>query len=506
MGDFSTSGAAQGAAAGSAFGPWGAVIGGVAGGFLGAGGDNKPPAPVPLPAPTQTPNVSGTYGGMYRDPITGQISFTDTYNYPYFFQNYQNQALMDQLMGGTGQSANALTGLDSQIGLLQNRISGLQKQQAQKIDPTKMGLHTEWLNPDGTLKSFGEILDMAHTGKDPWFQAEFSNTTHGNYGRGGFDQWLKDIYNRNLQPSADKYQKAMDTQKSSNDLIQQQIDTLNAQLQNYNKVKQQYAPGSQTQQQVQQQAASNPMLQNIQSMEDLASRIRETAGNGAYLQQAQGQIGNQMQNAIAQAENDAARRGLGSSSISEMMRARLGLEGAQALNQANYQQQQFGMQALGQAQNATQNALQARLGLVQNLQGLNNNAFNQGLQAQQLNLGQLQLGAGVGANNANALNNYAMGNVAQQNQYNMGNYNAQLAQQMQNQNNWGQAAGAIGYGAQQYFNQPQANYGMYANQPSSLSTNGSQNTWGIGTTGQGGYSWGDMPATTQWSSKLGSKG
>ena len=500
MGDFSTSGAAQGAAAGSAFGPWGTVIGGVAGGFLGGGQDNKPPAPVALPVPNQTPNVSGVYGGMYRDPITGQISFTDTSYNPNFFQQYQNQALMNQILGGQGQTGNPLAGVDTQIGLLNSKIQGLQNQMGQKIDMTNSGLLPEWVDANGKLKPLDQILGEANNNSS-WLNKQYL-ALGGHYGKGGFAQFIKDAYARNIQPAYDKYQKDLNTQKSSNDLIQQQIDALKGQLSNYNEVKSQFANQGQGQQ------APNPMTQNLQGMDDIAAQMRQSANSGAYLQQAQGQIGNQMQNAISQAENDAARRGLSGSSISEMMKARLGLEGAQALNQANYQQQQNSLAALGQAQGATNQALQARLGLAQGLQGIGNTTFNQGLQQQQLNLGQLQLGAGVGANNASALNGQAMGNAALQNQYNMGVYNAGLANQMQNQNNWGQAAGALGYGAQQYMNQPNTNYYQtYGGQNAQAPTTGSQNTWGMGTTGQGGFNFGDAPATTtNWSAKLGGNG
>lgn len=501
MGDFNTSGAAQGAAAGASFGPWGALIGGVAGGFLG-GDTPKAPSPVPLPTPNLTPNVSGIYGGMYRDPITGQISFTDTYNNPNFFQNYQNQALIDQLMGGTGTSANALTGLDTQMNAYQREIANLQKQQQQKIDPTKSGVLPEWLDEKGQLKPLNQILGEANN-ESSWLNKQYL-ALGGHYGSGGFAQFVKDAYTKNIQPAFDKYSKDLTTQQSSNDLIQKQIDAYNDKLAGLAQVKNQYAPGGQASQSAMANAAQNPMLRNISSMDELAAQMQNAAKSGGYLQQAQDQIGRQAENAMAQQQDLAARRGLAGSSVSELMRARLGLDTAGALNQANYQNTQNNAALLGQAGQMTQQALAARLGLMNNLQNVNNTAFNQGLQQQQLNLGQLQLGAGVGGQNAGAMNSWGVGNAAQQNQANMAGWNAGLAQQQQNANNWGAAAGAAGYGLANYFGQPSANYGIYGQgMTAQAPTSGS--SFGMGTTGHGGYNWGDMPATTDWSSKLGGK-
>lgn len=113
-GDKAATGAAQGASAGMAFGPWGALIGGVAGGAMGyLSGDDPYQRNPYLQRPDSPGGVLGNYGGMYRDPVTGLVTYTDNNFSGANSDLMRNRYLQDRLQGGTG--AGATNDLDAQI-------------------------------------------------------------------------------------------------------------------------------------------------------------------------------------------------------------------------------------------------------------------------------------------------------------------------------------------------------------------------------------------------------
>ena len=435
MPDYTGTGQAAGAAIGTAVMPGvGTMVGGALGGMLGGAlsSQDKMPYPIQAPAPVMPGAVSGTYGGMYRDPVTGQVYFTDTSMQGMANPQYwQNAALYNQLMGGQGMGA-AGSQLDAQVNQLQAQLQAAQAQKNKSVD-IKQFVDNAMLDPTGKVIDISNPNSISRS--SPIFH-EFMQNTGGSYGSSNrdisFGKWLKDYYNRNVSGQIGQYQNALKEQEGNKAAVEQQIAALQGQLGMLQNAKGAYTQGASG-------SAQNPLLAQQQQLDQYAQVGGGVLGNYLNQQTALGQ-----DQAIRAARDQAARRGLASSGIDEMTQARMRMEGQQALNQNRLQSMQFG-------QNATQQALASRLGLLGFASGQQQQALGNQINASNAGLNQLGLGYNVTANAAGATNNWNMANVGMQNQYNMANYNAQQLQQQNRNNQMGSAMGGLGYyyGSQQ---------------------------------------------------------
>lgn len=452
---WSNQGAAQGAAAGSAFGPWGALIGGAAGGLL-MGGEQGNAAPPPnLPGVGIPGGVSSPYGGVYVEPTTGRVVYTGgELDYSTLLQGAQNQSLLNELMGVSGGGSVATStpqsfAIDQQIQKLQDALAS-QRANVPKIDVSKYGLHESWLNPDGNLKSLQEIMDLAKSNKDPWFAQEYQ-ALGGHYGRGGFDQWLRDAYNRNIKPAYASYAKIADAERGNAAVRSENEQSILRQIAGLQNIKQQITGVQQATQQVS-GGRSNSIIDYLNQQPNMQRM------------QVEKQLADQ--NAISQQR--ANRMGMGFGSQNELAQGANRINAELGLNQMagqNFDQRLKLMDWLrgGQQQAQQQQLQQAGLGLQYTGQGLGVSTGQQALQNQRdaANIGlnvQYQQGqqALAQANQNNLMNSYA--GIAQ----GLGNYYGRTSgtSGTNPQQAWG-----IGYsqGRQGSIEPAQTNYGNYWN-------------------------------------------
>lgn len=410
---WSNQGAMQGAAAGSAAGPWGTVIGAAAGGLLGGGDQSNLPPPPQLPGVGIPGAVSSPYGGVYVDPNTGRIVYTGAEgDLASTLGAYQNQSLLNELMGFGGGAAGVnpqAMAIDQQIAKLQDALNS-QRRNVQQIDMTKYGVLPEWLRPDGSLKSLDEVLGDANR-NDSWLNKQYL-ALGGHYGKGGFAQFVKDAYARNIQPAYASYSKVMDAERG------------NAAVRDENE------------QSILRQIAG---LQNIKGQVTGAQAGAGGQSNSLmdYFRQAPGAqrmaVAKQLEDQNSLGQQRANRMGMGFSSQNELARGANAINAELALNQMagqNFDQRLKLMDWLrGGQQQAQQTQLQqAGLGLQYAGQGL---GVTQGQQAMQ--------------------NQRDAANIGLQTQYQMGNANMQQQSQLAQQ----QALAGIGAGLGAYYGRQQ---------------------------------------------------
>lgn len=235
------SGAASGAAAGSALGPWGMAAGAVIGGVGGLLSGDDPAAPTyqPAPPPTTPGGTSSQYGGMQIDPVTGRVIYTDNTSNGYGqASQYQNELMRQMLLGGNG----AQIGLGDQIKTQQAELARLQAMLtpgaggAKPIPSQFQGIQP-YLDPaTGDLAEFTRDPDGIKAGKygeaGRKIYDEFMQSTQGSYGKGGFNAWLKDNINRNVQPQLTSYKKTQEVQGGNSQITQQAIQAAQQRLDN----------------------------------------------------------------------------------------------------------------------------------------------------------------------------------------------------------------------------------------------------------------------------------
>lgn len=254
-------GAASGAAAGSVVPGWGTAIGAVVGGVMGGLSGGEPsgaPPPQTLPGPQAPGGWSTNYGNSWVDPYTGRIN-----QYSYGFDPTQMQAQWDadsmynQFMGN-GNGA-ITSNIDWQIQKLQQQLDaakapgkGANRGAADISD--KYGV-TRFMGEDGKLQDISDtnaIFDgRINTPAAQALREQFRKDTGGNYGGGGaigFGKWVRDFYQKSLQPQFGEYQQATRAQEGNQETntktiqdLQNQIDFLTQQKGRYTG---QNAPGS----------------------------------------------------------------------------------------------------------------------------------------------------------------------------------------------------------------------------------------------------------------------
>jgi hypothetical protein len=392
---FSTSGAMSGAAAGSSFSPWGAGIGALAGGFFGGGSSAGAPPPPPKIADPKTPgSVIGQYGSSYIDPVTGQVNYGGTSG-NLSKTSLLNQNLQSQLMGYGGN---------------QDQINGLIKQQQQKLSgyqPTQ-------------TSSFGNMITGMGQGFNggAWQGSGVPGALHSLQPGGTYDALTQDRLTQ-LAPFG-----IMGSNEADNTTYRNMLGTLQSNDQAKNAQSLDAQNYLDTLNAAKQQAGEpNPIL----------SYLNHGPDNLNYLQ---GNVQKQFQNAELANRAQNAARGMGNSSMSEIGGAAnaqnlaLGIQGAQsAAGQQNFNNR-----------NTMLNYLSG-----QNAQDLQAEGMRGGLNMQQMGQGQ-----NVGLQMANAQTSKDAAQAGLNFQGSMAGFNANQANNMQNQNNFNSAMGAVGNAAGQY--------------------------------------------------------
>jgi len=433
------SGAASGAAAGTAVLPgWGtaigAVVGGVAGGMNGA--QDSAVAPQ-LPATRYPGAVSSPYGSMIYDPITGGTRYVqNTSQGAYNPSSYQDASLYDALMGGNSASS----GLTQQMQQQQLMLDQLKAKGGGKM-PTladfnlRAGADGKPLLASDYINKGGVDWQGNSRGENPFWE-DFMRQTGGQFGGTSgdiaFAKWAREV-DKNAAPQLQSYQNALKTYESNtgaaNDAIQQQELQL-AQLKAMAG-----DPGSASA-----STSQNPLLLALQQQE-------AEANSPYYLKSMNAQTQGTYDNQLQAQEQALAARGLGSSGLGEMTRARMGLQLGN----------QFNQNALAANQMTTdkrQAALNNRMNMLNFLSGRKDTAFNQGMQKESLGMQQIGLGAGYGMQNINNATQRDIAQTGLDSQYNLANWNQDNAQNMADQKTWASSLGNLGYGLAKYYGKP----------------------------------------------------
>ena len=242
------SGAASGAAAGSVFGPWGTAIGGVAGGVMGglSGDSGSAPPPNALPTPMGPGGVLSNNMSGWTDMNTGLTTMYDNGFDPSSMGQYWDAQADYNAFRGRGNEGITNT-IDWQLKKLQQQYDQMSQAGAksQAEIPSQFQGIQPYLDPKtGDLADFTRDPDGIKAGKygdaGKKIYDEFMSSTQGNYGSGGFNPWLKDQINRNVQPRLAEFKKWQGTQQGNqqtstaalNDL-KNQIDFLTQQKAQY---------------------------------------------------------------------------------------------------------------------------------------------------------------------------------------------------------------------------------------------------------------------------------
>jgi hypothetical protein len=414
MSDFNGSGAAsgatQGAAAGSAFGPWGTAIGAVAGGLLGGFGGSKEKVAQQqaMPEPYTQSGVTTPYGGLIVDPVTGRVVYSSTAG-AFNPEAYRNQLLMDKLLGGNTATA----GLDQQIAAIDAQIKALQ--QGSSNVQTKAQVLGDLYDPNtGDLINPTDYINKRGGAVPNNLWNKFMTDTGGNFGSKNkdisFNKWLRDTVKQYGSQNLSKWEHDKKTIESNQSVAQGQIAQLQQQLNSLQGYKDQVG------------SFTSPIL-------DMFDQAGGGTGQANYLNTL---LANQSAAQTQANRNALAARGMGSSTMQD-------LANAQATTQLGLAQQQ-------NLQNVSQQGFQNRLNLLNYLTGANNASNQLGLSQAGMNLNYLTPGSSIAGNNAQNQWNINAGNIQAQNNQNMANANLSAINNQRNLQNWGSAAGALGYG------------------------------------------------------------
>ena len=418
------SGAAQGAATGASFGPMGAVIGGVGGAVIGglSGQQEGPGAPPTLPAIGYPGAVSTPYGSMIYNPITGSTNFVNGGNQTFDPTSYQNQLLYDQLMGSGGTTSQTLA---DQIQKLQLQLQ--QTQSAAGNAPTYADFGDKIvIDPKtGEPVNYQNYINVRGAANPLWDR--FMRETGGNYGSKNqdisFGKWAKDWTNRYQTPAVEQFQKAQQAYEANKTATGNNAQQIELQLKQLQGLQEQGGSSG---------ASSNPILQAINQQQAMAN-------DPSYLRAMNAQTQEGYDNALNQQDQALAARGLGSSGLAEITKARMGLQ----LNNARNQNQ---LAANQQSTALNQNAFNNRMNMLNFLAGRSDTAFGKGMQQQGLGLQQMGLGYQVGNNQQNLQNQNNLAQVGLATQYNLANTAARNLNTQNTNNQWASALGTLGYG------------------------------------------------------------
>ena len=372
-----------------------------------------------LPATRYPGAVSSPYGSMIYDPITGGTRYVqNTSQGAYNPSSYQDASLYDALMGGNSASS----GLTQQMQQQQLMLDQLKAKGG-----GKKPVYSDFKLPvdaNGNLIVATDYINKQGSQNPMWatFMAQTGGRFGGTSGDIAYAKWARE-WEKNAAPEVEAYKNALKVYESNtgaaNDAIQQQqlqLDQMKAMAGD---------PGSASA-----STSQNPLLLALQQQE-------AEANSPYYLKSMNAQTQGTYDNQLQAQEQALAARGLGSSGLGEMTRARMGLQLGN----------QFNQNALAAGQQATdkrQMALNNRMKMLEFLGGRKDTAFNQGMQKESLGMQQVGLGAGYGMQNINNATQRDIAQTSLDSQYNLANMNNRAAQSMADQKNWASALGGIG--------------------------------------------------------------
>lgn len=195
------------------------------------------PPPNALPGPTSPGSIVTDNSVWRRDPVTGQITQSGiNFDPSGMGAKLDAESMWNSFMGRDNSAQTA--DLDWQIKKLQQDYDRMQtptgadgkapipsqfKGIQPYLDPATGDLAKWTADPDGIKQGkYGEagqaILD------------EFMQSTHGQYGNGGFNAWIKDNINRNVQPQLVEFKKTQEVQGGNATANQKALDDLKNQI------------------------------------------------------------------------------------------------------------------------------------------------------------------------------------------------------------------------------------------------------------------------------------
>lgn len=444
---FNTQGAVQGGMSGagtgaSVGGGWGALIGGV----LGAAGGSQLPqagsgqlgAPPQLAAYGNPAAVSSQYGGVYIDPYSGRVVYTNAQgagggNYA---QNAQMNSMLNSLLGIQGGGQNDTFQLDQQIKQVQNQLANMRGNDgalAQKffgplaeavLDPntgkpyTLEQMRSMGLNNSGSTGSKNN-KDFRGSGA-LWTQ--FVNDTGGKYGGSGkiedaWSRWITDLYKNNLMPQIQSYNKAQETNVGNEAVRKEQTQALEAQLESLTHAKTQLSGGA---------GGAGGAGGHGQPLLDYLT-------NAPNMQRSE--VAKQLGDQQSMAHQQASRMGMMNSSQAELARGANAINAGQAMNQ-----------------NARQN-WQDRMNMISWLQGNQTQQANQAAQSAQTQLAFTGQGLGVGTHISDMEAQRQAAQAGYNSSYTMGQANLDSARANAQMQGMSQGFGQLAQGIGNYYGQ-----------------------------------------------------
>ena len=194
--------------------------------------------PQALPGPTSPGGINTDMGGWWRDPYTGMVNQTNwSFDPTGMGQQLDASMMWNQFMGR--DNSNQLNDLNWQIQQLQQNLERLSNPQtganrATQADDFGVG---RFIGEDGKLQDISDtnaIWDgRINTPAGRALIEQFRKDTGGNYGGTGpkgFGKWVRDFYQRSLQPKFEEYKKTSATQEGNQQVNQRAIQDLQNQI------------------------------------------------------------------------------------------------------------------------------------------------------------------------------------------------------------------------------------------------------------------------------------
>ena len=185
----------------------GGALGGAVGGLITSGHDPGPPPD--LQAPISPGGVIGDYGGVMRDPYTGLVTYTNNDIGVGNQDIMRNAYLQDLLMGGTGAGATSDLDAQIQFQqMLIDRLSNPASSGSANLDLAKY-IGKDWVGPDGKVIDISNPNGISRQSGlyQEFMNQTHGNYGSGNPDI-SFGKWLQDVYTRNVKPKIADFENA----------------------------------------------------------------------------------------------------------------------------------------------------------------------------------------------------------------------------------------------------------------------------------------------------------
>lgn len=225
----------------------GSAVVGAAGSYMSAKEAGKGgPAPIALPSPVGPGGVMSNNMSGWTDPNTGVTTMYDNgFDPSAMGQYWDNQAAYNSFMGrGNSGITNTIDWKLKQLQQQYDQMSKAGTSSQGKIPSQFQGIQA-YLDPKtGDLAEFTRDPDGIKAGNygEPGKKIydEFMQSTQGRYGTGGFNAWLKDNINRNVQPALAAYKKTQGVQEGNQQTSTAALTDLKNQIEFLTQQKAQY--------------------------------------------------------------------------------------------------------------------------------------------------------------------------------------------------------------------------------------------------------------------------